>query len=50
MSRDHSSVSLIYCRLTFAEVDLLFEEGVSARKFKQTGEEMRRAQASMEAR
>lgn len=36
--------------LTFAEIDVLFEEGVSARKFKRTGEEMRRAEATIHAR
>jgi hypothetical protein len=35
--------------LTYAEIDLLFEEGVSARKFKRTGEEMRRAGATLQA-
>ena len=33
--------------LTFAEVDLLFEEGISARKFKQASEEMRKAQSTI---
>jgi SP family general alpha glucoside:H+ symporter-like MFS transporter len=32
--------------LTYAEIDVLFEEGISARKFKQAREEMRKAEST----
>ena len=43
-----TSISALTARFTFAEIDRLFEEGVSARKFKRTGEEMRKAEAALQ--